>query len=119
MERSKRLETILSLVPEGCVPADIGTDHGFLPIELIRRGIVSRAFAMDVREGPLDRAREHTKEAGMTGQIQLRLSDGFAALSPPGAPMWAGGVSRPLCVPSGGEKKKRSPGLPRQKGPRG
>lgn len=82
MERSKRLETILSLVPEGCVPADIGTDHGFLPIELIRRGIVSRAFAMDVREGPLDRAREHTKEAGMTGQIQLRLSDGFAALSP-------------------------------------
>ena len=72
----------MSLVPQGSVPADIGTDHGFLPIELVRRGIVEKAYALDVRKGPLSRAEEHISQAALSGRITTRLSDGFAALKP-------------------------------------
>ena len=82
MERSKRLEMIMELVEPGSVPADIGTDHGFLPIELVRRGICPAALACDVRPGPLSRASEHIQKAGLSAQIPVRLSDGFAAVKP-------------------------------------
>lgn len=80
MVLSDRLEMILSLVPAGCIPVDIGTDHGFVPVELVRRGLCPSAFAMDVRKGPLARATEHIRMAGLTEKIEVRLSDGFAAL---------------------------------------
>ena len=82
MKLSDRLMTIASLVPAGCTPADIGTDHAFLPIWLVSEGIAERALAMDVKEGPLSRAREHIEEAGLSGRIKTRLSDGISALAP-------------------------------------
>ncbi|MDD3253859.1 MAG: class I SAM-dependent methyltransferase [Lachnospiraceae bacterium] len=85
MKLSKRLETIVSMVPEtaknGCV-ADVGTDHGFVPIRLIELGKAARALAMDVRKGPLERAREHIMQYGMEDRIESRLSDGLQALQP-------------------------------------
>lgn len=82
MKLSKRLETIASFVAEGSSIADIGTDHGYIPICLVERGIAPRALAMDVRQGPLDRARAHVEEAGYSDQITTRLSDGLAAMKP-------------------------------------
>ena len=64
-----------------CV-ADIGTDHGYLPIWLIEQDIVTHALAMDLREGPLSRARSNIELMGLTEQIECRISDGFAALQP-------------------------------------
>ncbi|MCC8061152.1 MAG: class I SAM-dependent methyltransferase [Clostridiales bacterium] len=85
MKLSKRLEMIINMVPElgadGCV-ADVGTDHGFVPIRLVQLGKAGRALALDVREGPLSRAREHIKDCGLSRQIETRLSDGLAALAP-------------------------------------
>ncbi len=82
MELSKRLQAVASLVDRcGCV-ADIGTDHAYVPIDLVRRGIASRAIAMDVHEGPLGRAACHVRGAGLEGKIELRLSDGLEKLSP-------------------------------------
>ena len=52
---SKRLAAIASFVDDGLVVADIGTDHGFLPISLVQEGRVPRALACDVRKGPLPR----------------------------------------------------------------
>ena len=46
-------------MPEGSVVADIGTDHGYIPIYLCKEGKIERALAVDVKEGPLERAREH------------------------------------------------------------
>lgn len=80
MKLSKRLETIASLVPSGSVVADIGTDHGYIPIFLVSEGISPSAYAMDVRKGPLKRAEEHVREAGLENQITLRLSDGLREL---------------------------------------
>lgn len=79
---SKRLQAIADLVSPDLVVADIGTDHALLPIFLILEGKTPAAIAMDVKEGPLTRARLGIAQAGLTDQITTRLSDGFAALSP-------------------------------------
>lgn len=80
MKLSKRLEMIASFVKPGSRLADIGTDHGYIPIALTERGVIPSALAMDVRKGPLERAREHIEEAGLSEQIETRLSDGLEKL---------------------------------------
>ena len=80
MKLSKRLETIASFVPEGSKVADIGTDHGYIPIHLVQEGKAKHAIAMDVREGPLLRARAHIQEAGLHNDVEVRLSDGLLKL---------------------------------------
>ena len=80
MKLSKRLEMIASFVKPGSRLADIGTDHGYIPIALTERGVILSALAMDVRKGPLERAREHIGEAGLAEQIETRLSDGLEKL---------------------------------------
>ena len=79
---SDRLESIIELVPEGLVCADIGCDHGLISIELVSRNIAPFVYGMDLREGPLERARENILEAGLQDRIQLRISNGFEKLAP-------------------------------------
>ena len=80
MKLSKRLETIASFVPEGSAVADIGTDHGYIPIHLVQEGKAKHAIAMDVRKGPLLRAQAHIHEAGLEAHVEVRLSDGLLKL---------------------------------------
>ena len=61
---------------------DIGTDHGYVPIYLVREGLAEHAVAMDVRKGPLERAKAHVAEAGLENRIDVRLSDGLTGLKP-------------------------------------
>ena len=82
MNLSKRLETVASFVPRGSNLADIGTDHGYVPIFLAEQGVIGRALAMDVRKGPLMRAEEHIRAHGLTYKIDVRLSDGLEKLAP-------------------------------------
>ena len=82
MELSKRLSAVAGLVSQGLVVADVGTDHGYIPIFLLESGKCERAFAMDVNEGPLKRARDHIAIHGLSRKIELRLSDGVKALKP-------------------------------------
>lgn len=77
---SRRLQAVADFVTEGSMVADIGTDHGFLPIYLVERGICPQAVAMDLRTGPLERAQEHIQAAGLENVIQVRLSDGMSGL---------------------------------------
>lgn len=79
---SERLTCACSLVTDGLVLADIGTDHAFLPIERCRSGRTPSAIAADVRPGPLSRAEAHVREAQMEDRIECRLSDGFSAIRP-------------------------------------
>ncbi len=79
---SKRLQTIADLVPEGLTVADVGTDHGYIPIWLVSSGRSPGAVAMDVNEGPLLRARTHIHAEGLDACIQTRLSDGVQQLLP-------------------------------------
>lgn len=82
MELSKRLKTVADAVTPGKKVADIGTDHGFVPIYLVKNQICPQAVAMDVGKGPLERAREHIEEEKLSGKIKTRLSDGLSRLSP-------------------------------------
>lgn len=75
-----RLQAVADLLTENECVADVGTDHGYIPIYLIESGKCSRAFAMDINEGPLLRAKEHIEEHGLSEKIELRLSDGVNAL---------------------------------------
>lgn len=77
---SNRLLSAAKMVTEGNILADVGTDHGYVPIYLCEQKKIPHAIAMDINEGPLERAKEHIKLYEMGEYIETRLSDGVAAL---------------------------------------
>lgn len=79
---SERMLRTAAMVTPGSRVADVGCDHAYTSIYLIEQGIASHVVAMDVNPGPLARAKENVMRFSMEGQIELRLSDGLAALSP-------------------------------------
>ncbi|WP_325200065.1 tRNA (adenine(22)-N(1))-methyltransferase [Oscillibacter sp.] len=80
-ELTPRLRLLADWVPSGARLADIGTDHGYLPVWLRLRGRVGSAIACDLREGPLAHARETGRSYGVDG-IDYRLGNGLAVVSP-------------------------------------
>ena len=79
MKLSKRLQTIADFVKKGAVVADIGTDHAHIPIYLIKNNIISKAYACDINNGPLEKAKENINYYGVKN-IELRLSNGLEKL---------------------------------------
>ncbi len=78
----KRLATVAGCVRPGSRMADIGTDHAYLPVWLVSRGICPSAIASDLRQGPLEAAERTVKAAGLSEAVALRLGDGLATLRP-------------------------------------
>ena len=76
-----RLKKIIDYVNTG-IAADIGTDHAYVPIELIRSGRAARVIASDVRKGPLDIAKGNVAQSGLLDKIETRLGSGLSVLSP-------------------------------------
>ena len=64
---------------DGYCLCDVGTDHAHIPIRLVMDGVIDRSIAMDVIEGPLEKARENIALYGASDRIELRLSDGLDA----------------------------------------
>ena len=82
LELSPRLMALARQVPTGARVADIGTDHAYLPVWLIRHGIVPEAIAADLREGPLARGIEVARQWEVPeGRISFRCCDGLAGLT--------------------------------------
>lgn len=79
---SNRLYAVSAMVTSGGVLADVGTDHAYVPIFLLQKHKIQRAIAMDINEGPLQRAEEHLAMHQLKDQVETRLSDGVAALQP-------------------------------------
>ena len=75
-------------MPPGLAVADIGSDHAYLPVHLVRAGLCPRAIASDIAEGPLRNAVETVARAGLQDKIELRLSDGFREFAPADASCW-------------------------------
>jgi tRNA (adenine22-N1)-methyltransferase len=82
MKLKPRLSAIAGLVPEGDTVADIGTDHAYIPVFLVKSGKVKRGVASDVRKGPLEKAREVIKRHRLEDRIETRLGDGLEVLKP-------------------------------------
>lgn len=78
-----RLERVAAYVPMGARLADIGSDHGYLPVALMRRGLIEAAVAGEVAVTPFQSAVRTVHENGFGGQITVRLANGLAAIEPP------------------------------------
>lgn len=76
---SKRLELVASFVSQGAILLDVGSDHAYLPIELVERGQIKRAIAGEVVEGPYQSAVKNVEAHGLKEKIQVRLANGLAA----------------------------------------
>lgn len=75
-----RLSLCACFVREKAVLADIGTDHAYLPVWLVTNGIIDKAIACDINEGPLKAGQADVQKYGLSDKIELRLSDGLVGV---------------------------------------
>lgn len=97
---SARMQAVADMVSRGNTVCDVGCDHGYVSIYLVQQKIVPGVLAMDINEGPLKRAREHVEQAGLSGYITLRISDGLSAYRP-------GEAGTLICAGMGGRLMQR------------
>lgn len=81
MNLTDRLLKVASLV-KGKKIADIGTDHGYLPIFLLENNIIDYAVCSDVKKGPLANAEKNIKKYGFENKTRLCLADGLSGIMP-------------------------------------
>jgi len=80
MELSKRLNWIIEKLDKAKVIMDVGTDHGYIPIYLVRNGIAEKVIASDINKDPLKKAQINATLDGVSDKIDLRLGGGLAPL---------------------------------------
>lgn len=74
---SKRLQCIADFVPVGSRVVDVGTDHGYIPLWLLKNGVCNYVVASDIREGPLQKAKENAERENLTDAIRFVLAPGL------------------------------------------
>lgn len=79
---SMRLERVAAQVPAGARLADIGSDHGYLPVALLRRGAIECAVAGEVALTPFRAAERTVRENGLEARMTVRLANGLEAIKP-------------------------------------
>lgn len=77
---SKRLEAIGRYVPSNARLADIGSDHAYLPVELVKQRKIAFAVAGEVAEGPFTSAKNQVAKQQLEAWITVRLADGLDAI---------------------------------------
>lgn len=80
MELKGRLKLIADKVPECGTICDVGTDHAYIPIYLVKKKVCRKAIASDVRKGPVAIASENVKKNRLDNEIEVRLGDGLQKL---------------------------------------
>lgn len=80
LQLQPRLRLLADLVPRGARLADVGTDHGYLPVYLLQKGAIRTAIASDVGAEPLAHARRTAAEYGV--ELDCRHCDGLAGIAP-------------------------------------
>lgn len=76
----RRLKRVVDFIPVGSILADIGSDHAYVPCYVVQQGIVNRAIAGEVNQGPMEAAKAQVDLIGAADQIDVRLGDGLAVL---------------------------------------
>ena len=77
---SKRLQKVYDMISLNNVVADIGSDHALLPISLVSSGKATRAYAVEVNEGPFDMTVKNIEKYNLDNYITPLLSDGISEL---------------------------------------
>jgi len=76
-----RIKFIADMTPECNILSDIGTDHAYIPIYMVKNERCRKAIACDIREGPVAVANRHIKQFGLEGRIETRLGSGLKPIS--------------------------------------
>lgn len=79
---SPRLSAIASLVPKGARVVDVGTDHGYVPVWLVKHQAAATVIATDIKPGPLEKAVMSARRAGVEDRIKFLLCDGLSDCPP-------------------------------------
>lgn len=82
MDISLRLKTIAKMVDKCNSVADIGTDHGYIPIYLVKNKLCNKVIASDINKGPVEKAKFNINLEGMNDTIECRLAAGLKAIRP-------------------------------------
>ncbi len=77
MKLDLRLSACADFIEKGAVVADIGTDHGYLPVFLVENGVCQRVIASDIGTGPLEAAKKNINKHNLSEKIEAVLSDGL------------------------------------------
>lgn len=80
LKLSDRLLAIANLIDKNNTIADIGTDHGYIPVYLLNNDIIQYAIAADINKGPLDNAKKEVRLNKLENKIDLRLGSGLTVL---------------------------------------
>ncbi|AHM56679.1 hypothetical protein EAL2_c13840 [Peptoclostridium acidaminophilum DSM 3953] len=80
MSIGNRLEAIARFVDRGARVADVGTDHGYIPVYLVKKGYSSFVVASDINTGPLEKAVSYVRLNGLEKNIETRLGGGLCVL---------------------------------------
>lgn len=80
LEGSKRLKKIADYVKGTGPILDIGSDHAYLPIYLIKEKEIKSAIAGEVVKGPFEKAKNEVENEKLSNQISVRLGNGFEVL---------------------------------------
>ena len=80
MKLSKRLEFIADHIDKVISLSDIGTDHGYIPLYALDKGLCEKAIASDINKDPLDKARLNALLEGMGDELEFRLGGGLEPL---------------------------------------
>lgn len=80
MQLSKRLLACCQYVKPGDRVADVGCDHGYLSIHLLKNHIAGAVIASDIGEGPLKSAIANAEKYGVSDNIRFYLSDGVRSI---------------------------------------
>ena len=77
---SNRLLACCAFVTPGDRVADVGCDHGYLGIYLLRQGLARSVIASDINKGPLQSAMGNSRKFGVAEQMEFYLCDGVQGI---------------------------------------
>ena len=82
MSLTPRLQAIADFVAPGARIADVGTDHAYIPIYLIRNKKIEYAMASDINQGPIKKAEKNLERYGIQNKVRLCTADGTEGIKP-------------------------------------
>ncbi len=80
--KMQRLKTIINFIDHNSIVADIGTDHGVVPIYLVEENIAKKVIATDISKPSLEKLKNKLQDKSGSLNIETRCSDGLESILP-------------------------------------
>lgn len=77
MKPDKRLKKIIEMIPKCSRLMDVGSDHGYIAVEAVRKGIADKAIATDISAASLQKSIDHITLHRLNAKVETRVGDGL------------------------------------------